>query len=165
MKKKTIGSVTLAAVFLFAVTIFATPARFTISSFDAQTEIQLTVVDHQTDLQWLKEPSLASAYAWVDALAVCQVLDYGGHQDWRLPSLIELSSIVDESRPSGPAINTSFFSDNYAVGSFWTSTTNPVSKEQAYKLEFGDADHYGNGGVQSAAKTGSRFVTCVRIAN
>ena len=45
---------------------------------------------------------------WCQALDYCENLDFATHDDWRLPNIQELLSIVDYSL-TGPAIDTSFF--------------------------------------------------------
>ena len=49
---------------------------------------------------WQRRPRTA----WHDALAYCENLDLGGHDDWRLPNVKELQSIVNYGvQPSGVA--------------------------------------------------------------
>ncbi len=52
------------------------------------------VLDKVTGLTWQATVS-TSTYAWADAKAYCASLSLGGFKDWRLPSRIELVSIVD----------------------------------------------------------------------
>ena len=59
-----------------------------------------TITDRATGLMWSKADS-AKAMNWQDALAWVQQNNAGklhGHDDWRLPSVKELQSIVDYSR-------------------------------------------------------------------
>jgi hypothetical protein len=75
-----------------------------------------TVTDEVTHLMW-QQASSASGGAkndgnltWDEAKAYCIASMIGGHHDWRLPSLIELISIVDYSIGTpGPTINAAAF--------------------------------------------------------
>lgn len=65
-----------------------------------------TVLDHATGLDWLREDSGAfgagsdgdGALSWEEALAWCEGLSHAGHDDWRLPHVKELQSILDYTR-------------------------------------------------------------------
>ncbi len=57
-----------------------------------------TVIDDVTGLVWEKTPPDESG-TWDDALSYCDTLDLGGYDDWRLPTRIELTSVLDYSRP------------------------------------------------------------------
>ena len=62
-----------------------------------------TVTDNVTGLMWQQaEPAIGNIETWDNAVAHCQSLTLAGHSDWRLPSRIELVSIVDlgQSEPS-----------------------------------------------------------------
>lgn len=71
----------------------------------------------------------AEMFDWKGSLAYCQGLSYGGIDDWRLPDVKELRSIVDLSH-SHPAIDPAFFPNTpyYGpsvtpnVGNYWSST-------------------------------------------
>lgn len=84
-----------------------------------------TVVDMATGLMWVKDPvaaGLGSPMYWYDAINACENLSYAGHDDWRLPNIFELMSMVDHSRYD-PAWDTNFFvypPDTWTP--FWSST-------------------------------------------
>ena len=85
-----------------------------------------TVVDLATGLMWIKNPSeagIGSSMSWYDAINACENLNFAGWDDWRMPNINELMSIVDHSRYD-PAWDTMFFAyppDPWTA--FWSSTT------------------------------------------
>lgn len=81
------------------------------------------VADSKTQLVWQRAVPPCSL-SWRDARTYCASLG----TDWRLPSLEELQSIVDDTT-SNPAIDATAF-PNTPVGSFWTLSqlaANPAS--------------------------------------
>ncbi len=94
------------------------PARYT-------SNLNVTVTDEITGLEWQQFESEPMFY--VEAQAYCENLTVRALSDWRLPSKIELESIIDETRFK-PAIASAMFQTreiwgyNYPV---WTSS--PVS--------------------------------------
>lgn len=54
-----------------------------------------TITDNVTGLMWQRVPLTGTTYTWAQAVATCSTLALAGHRDWRLPSRIELVSIVD----------------------------------------------------------------------
>ncbi|MCP4708196.1 MAG: DUF1566 domain-containing protein, partial [Planctomycetes bacterium] len=56
-----------------------------------------TVTDHATGLTWTKADS-GRTKTWEQALKYAEDLIYAGYNDWRLPNVKELQSIVDYSR-------------------------------------------------------------------
>jgi Protein of unknown function (DUF1566) len=78
-----------------------------------------TTRDVHTKLTWQQAVSLSS-YAWLDAGAYCASLNLNGG-GWRLPSVAELQTIVDERR-SSPAIDPTAFPAT-PVDFFWTSSS------------------------------------------
>ncbi len=87
----------------------APPGRYTIANG--------TVHDTKTNLTW--EQVSPSTFTWADAQAHCAnlVLDGNG---WRLPSMKELQTIVDDTRIA-PAIDTAAFLDG-TNEEWWTSS-------------------------------------------
>lgn len=85
-----------------------------------------TVTDNLTGLMWIKDPAqagLGSPMYWYDALNACENLIYAGHEDWRLPNINELLSIIDHSRYD-PAFDPLFFIpflDTWTP--YWSSTS------------------------------------------
>lgn len=116
-----------------------------------------TVVDNVTALMW-QQANPSTMYTWADAAAYCTTLTIGGHDDWRLPTRIELVSIVDEGvAPPGPAINTTAFPGTPAVNTgFWSATPVASAPTTAYQVGF----YYGN--EISLGVTTQGYVRCVR---
>jgi hypothetical protein len=77
-----------------------------------------TVYDAKTKLTW-QQVVPTSAYPWADAMHYCKKLDLDGN-GWRLPSVNELQTLVDETRRS-PAIDPAAFPST-PVDYFWTSS-------------------------------------------
>ena len=77
-----------------------------------------TVTDNVTNLMWQQTPT--GTFSRTAALAYCPTLTLSGHNDWRLPSLVELISIVDYGQ-NNPARNTSYFPILTSLDFFWSS--------------------------------------------
>jgi hypothetical protein len=130
-----------------------------------------TISDRATGLMWMKSDS-SRPMRWPAALAYAEELVHAGYDDWRLPNVKELQSIVDYGRapdsrdPSarGPAIDP-VFDVTKTESWYWTSTTH-VETLHAYYVAFGRAlsalkrngrqvNAHGAGAVRSAPKSGS----------
>jgi hypothetical protein len=109
------------------------------------------VVDKVTGLTWQQLVS-TSTYTQAQAQAYCSGLGNG----WRLPTIIELVSIVDVTQFL-PSIDKAAFPDTPAIG-FWSST--PLSGNPAYGwfVVFDDGVT-ANGDAMSTSLNGVR---CVR---
>jgi len=58
---------------------------------------------------------------WAEALAYCEGLEWDGQDDWRLPNMMELSLMGDETRKP-PVLDPFAFPDE-RYGVYWSSTT------------------------------------------
>jgi len=96
-----------------------------------------TVTDHCTGLMWQKgSGNDGNPLNWCNALAYCENLSLAGHDDYRLPNVRELQSIVDYGRVN-PSIDPVFgaFSSGY-----WSSTSSADSPDVAWDVQFYDGD-------------------------
>lgn len=92
------------------------------------------VRDKVTGLMWPAATNTTGMY-WPAAKTHCANLFFAGHDDWRLPSLIELVSIVDFSRTI-PAIDGTAFPPTKVGGTVWTSTPVNGSPGEAWYVSF-----------------------------
>jgi hypothetical protein len=95
------------------------------------------VVDRVTGLTWQRVVS-ADSYGWSEAADHCACLTLAGHDDWRLPTRIELVSLIDVRRQS-PAIDPLAFPDTPSTW-FWTSSPAADVPGAAWYVAFFDGD-------------------------
>ncbi|MDV7186358.1 DUF1566 domain-containing protein [Lutibacter sp. TH_r2] len=139
-----------------------------------------TISDTNTGLMWAQDDD-GITLDWEDALAYAESSELGGYNDWRLPNVKELQTIVDYSRSPtatdsenvGPAIDPLFsctqlpsdvqeagYDDDY--GYYWTGTSAPFTSGEPYYyawyVAFGRAvndegeDFHGAGAVRFDTK-------------
>lgn len=120
-----------------------------------------TVTDKTTSLVWQRGDATPPSKSYPDGVAFCGALTIGGQTDWRLPTRIELLSILDYGQASG-FVNATVFvpgAQPAATDLMWTDS---ISLLRA-KLD----DHFfvdlriGVVGVASSAQVSS-LVRCVR---
>jgi hypothetical protein len=95
-----------------------------------------TVLDRLTGLMWTRSPNgTAGAVDWQEALEAARAikeLRVGGHADWRLPNIRELTSLVDLEQHS-PALPPDHPFDSVQEG-YWSSTTSVYEPRYAWAL-------------------------------
>ena len=93
---------------------YCTPQSFSLQGSNAS---QMVVFDNNTGLMW-QQKTTSCWYSSGAQSTYCDNLTYGGYSDWRLPTPLELLTIVDNSKKS-PAIDTTYFpstpSDNFCT--------------------------------------------------
>jgi hypothetical protein len=113
-----------------------------------------TVTDNKTGLTWSQDKlgGKATYEAAEKAVAECRL---GGHDDWRIPTRVELESIIDLERHS-PAIDPAFACDHDYY--YWTSTPYAASSSGYVWIVY-----FYDGTVGSGyRRSGSAFVRAVR---
>ena len=112
-------------------------------------------LDEKTGLVWQDDQAVAEVTkSYSDAKTYCEQLKVDGFEDWRLPSLAELYTIVDMRRER-PALKNGF--DMRVDEWFWTAT--PFAgepKREAWRLSFS----YGE--TEPSRKDRTLHVRCVR---
>ena len=114
------------------------------------------IMDHLTGLMWTENAYLPGAKkSWNEAIDYCNGLSLGGHTDWRLPNVRELSSLIDFSQYR-PALPSGHPFDNVQSDDYWSSTTFARYSHSAWLvcLDYG--------GVSLDVKSGNGYVWPVR---
>lgn len=106
--------------------------------------------DPATGLEW-QVNHLKEQMTWDDAISYCISLIYAGYTDWRLPTDIELSSIIDKFKCGPACIIPETRSSNY-----WSSTPDAHYTDSAWRV------YFGYGYVGSSYKYSECYVRAVR---
>ncbi len=121
-----------------------------------------SVTDARTNLRWQQCSNgqtysggtctgSATTVTWANALTYCNELGLAS-KSWRLPSINELSSIVD--RRYNPAINATYFPATVS-SLYWSSSTYVPDTTLAWIVPFN------NGYSATSNKTFTNYVRCV----
>ena len=90
-----------------------------------------TVTDNMTGLQWGKTASYTS---WMNAMSACESSTLAGHDDWRLPNVRELRSLLSDFSRSYPVLELGVFSNFSTGNNYWTSTRFEYNANYAYAV-------------------------------
>jgi len=82
----------------------------------------------------------AELKSWDDAMALASNSTLHLHNDWRLPTVHELSELTELSCQN-PAINVNLFPDTPSL-SFWTNTEFINDKNNAWQVFFGSGENH-----------------------
>lgn len=110
------------------------------------------VTDETTGLMWQDDGTVESGN-WTEANTTCNDLTLGGHNDWRLPAVGELQTLVDYSE-AGPAVDGIF--ENMPASHVWSSSSRASSSTNVWYV------HFSNSHTKSDNKAVSYAVRCVR---
>lgn len=118
-----------------------TPASLVGERFGVDAKLG-TVLDAATKLTWQRDGTVTAGPTWVQADTYCKILTLDG-KVWRLPTLLELASLVDRSQPS-VHINANAFPGTPAAN-YWTSTKVAVGVDTGvWSIHFGTGLHGGH---------------------
>ena len=93
-----------------------------------------TITDTKTDIMWTKKDSyadLGKCLNWNDSQSHVSILSTGGYSDWRMPTVQELETIYEKSKPNNIAFDHDskyplyldlIFADG-AASRYWSSET------------------------------------------
>ena len=141
-------------------------SQFVIAQQDCATEAQIptttpdsrfidnnngTITDNLTKLMWQKcamgltglncETDNAGLHTWDVALSLADSDTLGGFNDWRLPNIRELETII-ERRCTSPSINQNIFPNTAltlgfgSIGEYWSSTPTKQFDYYAFVVNF-----------------------------
>ena len=94
-----------------------------------------TVFYEGENLCWQKSVKPEPATNWQDAADYCANLELGKKDDWRLPKVNELKSLVITVPPEQVTIDTAFFTDTQ-TDYYWTATEYPKTKGTHWYVYF-----------------------------
>lgn len=126
-----------------------------------------TVTDTRTALMW-KQCSegqtwtgsgcngAATVFAWSVALGAGVGVDFAGSNEWRLPNIRELESLI-EGCQENPAINGEIFPGS-PTGNFWSSSPDMSLPGSSWYVNFS------SGAIRQMPRSGSAHVRLVRVA-
>ncbi len=116
------------------------------------------VLDQETQLIWERTPS-STGTAWATAPMHCALKSTGGRRGWRLPSFLELMTLVHPSTHGVtvmPTLPTDHPFRGVKASAYWTSTSLPDDPQRAYAVDFRAGD------LAPQRKNQSHLPWCVR---
>ena len=124
-----------------------------------------TAINHESGLMWKQcvqgksgldcSTGNAATFRWVEALNEARSEDFAGFDDWRLPKIDELRSIVDRCA-EGPAIDPIAF-PNAEGAEIWSASANLDYATNAWALD------YATGEAVVGSRDDAKQVRLVRI--
>lgn len=115
------------------------------------------VFDNVTHLTW-QQLVPGERYTWDDAQSYCANLSLAGHDDWRLPSVIELYSLVAFGQRSAQIDPTAF--PGTPADQFWSSTPVPSGTSAGFDRAW--VVGFWMGVTNSLQTSGTLYVRCAR---
>lgn len=115
------------------------------------------VLDQTTQLIWERSPN-SNEVTWSTAQSRCALKTVGGQAGWRLPSFIELMTVIEPSphQPSSiPALPAGHPFQNVKAVAYWTNDASSAEPGQAYTVDLLQAD------VASRQKSQPHSLWCV----
>jgi hypothetical protein len=114
------------------------------------------VLDQETGLVWERAPRLKNILVWIDALSFCHTHAIANRFGWRLPTVEEMSSLLDPGQPNVALPPGHPFVGIAAGELFWTASTIESNTTEAYYIAIGQ------GVVGPVTKDTALQLWCVR---
>jgi hypothetical protein len=96
------------------------------------------VMDKETGLVWQKNLDTTSRN-WYDSQVYCNTLNLGSRMGWRVPTLQELTSLVDQTQTNPPLPSGHPFA-NVQNTFYWVATTKAIDTSAAWLVSMHDGD-------------------------
>ena len=120
------------------------------------------ILDKETGLVWSKNANLIGplSLTWLQAMPQVRIYSIGGRNGWRLPTVEELSSLIDSVPAEGePALPIGHPFEHVQLGYYWSSTTDEGNSTYAWVVDMSD------GNLATYNKTNTCCVWPVRGGN
>jgi hypothetical protein len=120
-----------------------------------------TVTDTVAKLMWQDDATLNNAdneKSWTNANNYCEALTLGTHEDWRLPTITELTSIVDFRADNSNSRIFEVFQNYQNLESYWSST----EYEEYWETHHWYIHSNGANNYDEDSESYPYFVRCVR---
>jgi hypothetical protein len=124
----------------------------------AGSAVEQSVTDALTELDWQRQAATISM-SWSQAETHCKLLKWADKTGWRLPTRMELLSIVDYSRVK-PSVDEALFPDT-AADQYWTSSPSMYVPDPPGKA-FWRVSFAEGGSFPGMASSDAGKVRCVR---
>jgi Protein of unknown function (DUF1566)/SPOR domain len=95
-----------------------------------------TVTDRKTNLMWIKNGwriDFFSAVNWVEAKKKCEGFNYGGYNDWRLPTIKEWKSLLDKNNEYPALVEPNPFENIIVHMPYWSRTEYDSNRSSSIK--------------------------------
>ena len=140
---------------LLSISIFGADIAKDKTSSLTRDDVKEIVSDSTTGLMW-QDNSAANTLKtnWYKAKNNCDNLVHAGFDDWYLPSIKDLNTIVDITAYN-PAIKKGF--KNVISSSYWSSSPGKTHNKSALSV------YFKGGGTYDYSKKDSRRAICVRV--
>jgi len=129
-----------------------------------------TVTDNLTGLIWTKNANIYGLKTWSQAVSDCEACAEGGYEDWHLPQVKELYSLIHYGYFYPAVSNTAgtgkwtendpFTSIQWETASYWTSTSDAYA--DYYSSEYAWIQEMATGWLTHTPMSFTHFVWCVR---
>jgi len=118
-----------------------------------------TIYDKTTGLVWQNNNIKPKEFSWWDATKFCENLSLNNHSDWRLPTIKELSTLMDYGKyRSKNKLTISEIFNNISPECYWSSTSAKFSNTYAW------SQYFNFHGKENYNKSKNCLFRCVRNA-